>query len=68
MGTRKIKLFVISVFVIVAPLGADFCYNLGKYTTISDTMAGTFKMYMPVFSLLVAVLFILARDYRKLRS
>jgi hypothetical protein len=49
MGTRKIKLFVISVFVIVAPLGADFCYNLGKYTTISDTMAGTFKMYMPVF-------------------
>lgn len=43
MEIRKIMILVISVFVIGAPLIADFCYNLGKYTTISDTMAGTFK-------------------------
>jgi uncharacterized membrane protein len=66
MEIRKIIILVVSVFVTLAPLFVDFCYNLAKYDTTSDTMAGTFKMYMPVFPLLVAVLFILARDYRRI--
>lgn len=68
MEIRKIMILVISVFVILAPLFVDFCYNLAKYSTISDTMAGTFKQYMPLFPVLVAVLISLAGNYHRIEK
>ena len=43
MELKKVMIIIVSVFVTVTSLLAFFCYNLGKYSNISDSKEGSFK-------------------------
>ena len=64
----KTEIVLIIPFIIMVPLFAFFCYNLGKFSNLTDTLKGTFNQYIPLFPICIVAGILLLRYAAKKQS